>query len=105
MEVSTKTLTIVKQNSDEQIFIQFTDQTNVLDLLNATKISIEQSCGGSGTCTTCRIFVMKNLEALSPRTDIEQERALERRFSDNERLACQCQIKGSAEIRIPDYRK
>jgi ferredoxin, 2Fe-2S len=100
VEVSRKTLTIMTENAENLAIIQFQDKQNLLDLLNANKIRISQSCGGFGTCTTCRIFVQKNLAAFEKRTELETERAAERNFSDVERLACQCEISESAEIKI-----
>lgn len=79
----------------------FKGRVNVLDFLNAHKVIIEQSCGGNGTCTTCRFFVLKGEENLSPRTELELERAEERNFSPNERLSCQTEVFGSVEIEIP----
>ena len=101
MEDSTKTLIVRKQTLTEPHIIEFKGEQNLLDLLSANKISISQSCGGFGTCTTCRIFIQKNKSAFTTRTELEAERAEERRFSDQERLSCQCQISDSAEILIP----
>ena len=94
---STKTLTI----SEKFIEIDFKTPSNVLELLNANKISINQSCGGMGTCTTCRFFIRKNKEAFSKRTELGTERAEERSFHDLERLSCQTEVFDSAEIEIP----
>jgi ferredoxin, 2Fe-2S len=94
---STKTLHILG-NLD---VINFKSPQNVLELLNASDISIDQSCGGNGICTTCRFFVLKGAEFLSERSELEIERAEERNFLSNERLACQTEISGSAEIEIP----
>ena len=94
---STKTLTIL-ENSTE---LQFKEPIRVLDLLNAKKVGIDQSCGGFGTCTTCRFFIRKGLRSFSERTEIEKERADERDFLENERLSCQTTIFDSAEIEIP----
>jgi len=94
---STKTL-IIPQNNVE---LQFEEPITVLDLLNANDISIDQSCGGFGICTTCRFFILKNPEAFSERNETEQERADERSFEKNERLSCQTEIFGNAEIEIP----
>jgi ferredoxin, 2Fe-2S len=100
VEVSRKTLTIITENTEGPLVIQFQDKQNLLDLLNANKIGISQSCGGSGTCTTCRIFIQKNLASFEKRTELETERAIERNPSDDERLSCQCEILDSAEIKI-----
>lgn len=101
MEDSTKTLTVWKQTLAEPHIIEFKGDQNLLDLLRANKISISESCGGFGTCTTCRVFIKKNEAAFLQRTELEAERAIERNFSDLERLSCQCQIVDSAEILIP----
>lgn len=93
--VSTKTLTVLKYNDAKLGFvaeIELKQTENLLDLLNANKISISQSCGGFASCTTCRIIVTKGLETLKPREELEAERAKERSFADNERLACQLEI-------------
>ncbi|MBC7421009.1 MAG: (2Fe-2S)-binding protein [Bdellovibrio sp.] len=82
--------------------LNFKESVNVLDFLNAKKVSIAQSCGGNGTCTTCRFFVREGVENFSPRSELEIERATERDFLFNERLACQTEITGSAVIEIPD---
>ena len=94
---STKTLTIIGDFPE----LKFNGPTNVLELLNANNISINQSCGASGTCTTCRFFIRKGPESFSERSEVELERALERGFLKNERLSCQTTISDSAEIEIP----
>ena len=99
MNVATKTLSVLKLNSEfssakligiAEIEIKQTE--NLLQILNAHNIGISQSCGGFATCATCRIIVTKGLGAMSERQEIETERALERGFSENERLACQVEI-------------
>lgn len=93
--VSTKTLTVLKYNDAKLgsvAEIELKQTENLLDLLNANKIGISQSCGGFASCTTCRIIVTKGLETLKSREELETERATERNFADNERLACQVEI-------------
>lgn len=97
MADSTKTL-IIAQNNVE---LQFEAPILVLDLLNANKVGIDQSCGGFGICTTCRFFIRKNPESFSVRNETEQERADERDFQPSERLACQTEIFNNAKIEIP----
>lgn len=96
MSDSTKTLKI----SNLLRSIEFKPPANVLDLLNKNKININQSCEGSGSCATCQFIVLDGENNLSPRTEIESERALERNFAQNERLACQTVIVGFVEIQI-----
>lgn len=92
---TTKTLTVFKYNDAKSEFvseIKFKQTENLLDLLTAHKIGISHSCGGYATCTTCRIFVTKGLEYIKPREDLESERAIERGFTAQERLACQVEL-------------
>lgn len=66
-----------------------TDET-VLEVAIKNKIEINNSCGGSGTCGTCLVQVIKNPEGVAvPLSDVEQEMAADRGFRKNERLACQ----------------
>jgi ferredoxin, 2Fe-2S len=94
--VSRKTLHILPNN----ISIALSADENLLDTLNANKVSISQSCGGNGTCTTCRVFILHGKENCSPRTELEAERADERNFADNERLACQTEVFGDVDLEI-----
>ena len=99
MPVSTKTLHIV---GETKTFF-FEPNTNLLTLLNANRVSINQACGANGSCTTCRVIVRNGLDKLSVRSEIETERADERQFSENERLACQTQLYDSVTIEIPQF--
>jgi ferredoxin len=95
---STKTLKILGQDT----IILFKSNQNLLDILNDNKVSIDQSCGANGTCTTCRVITHSPAKNFSPRTDVENERAKERDFADNERLACQTNLIESVIIEIPE---
>jgi 2Fe-2S ferredoxin len=95
---STKRLTIVRNNTE----IKFFKTTNVLELLNANNIGINQSCGGSGICTTCRIIVLEGADSFSKMEDLEKETSIEKKFNSQERLACQAEILDSAVIEIPE---
>lgn len=95
MGVSTKRLSIFRFDGPalEKISeIESNESSTLLDLFNAHKISISQSCGGFASCTTCRIFVNKGVEKFPVRNELEAERAKERNFSVNERLACQVEL-------------
>ena len=80
--------------------MEFRAGDNLLDTLNANKVSISQSCGGNGTCTTCRVFILKGLDQCAPRTELENERAEERNFENHERLSCQTQLLGNVQLEI-----
>ena len=96
MTVSRKTHQILVNNFQ----LKCIEGSNLLDTLIANNVSIAHSCGGHATCTTCRVFIQKGLENCSPPTTEENERALERQFEFNERLACQLEVLGDIEITI-----
>lgn len=76
-------------------------ELSLLDLALKHQVPLNHSCGGMGTCTTCRVIVVEGLEDLEPRNEIEEERSEERGFSEEERLACQILAKTSLKLRIP----
>lgn len=90
-------ITVVNQG----VQIAIEGQASVLSLLIENNIDIDHSCGGFGTCGTCRIFVRSDLSCLEPRNEIEQERADDLGFSSDERLACQLCPRNGLEIEVP----
>ncbi len=65
-------------------------------------VEISHSCGGMGSCTTCRVFVEKCEEDLPPRTELELDIISQREFQDNERLSCQLPPLKGLVVRIPE---
>ena len=74
---------------------------SVLDVALAHKIPLNHSCGGMGSCTTCRIHVKSDLTALEPRNEVEQEMADMKGFKEEERLACQLAPADGLVVEIP----
>lgn len=75
-------------------------EESVLEAAERVKISIFNTCGGNGTCGTCRVRVLSDLSALPERNEIEAEFAMDRSFSEDERLACQLIPSKSITIEI-----
>jgi 2Fe-2S ferredoxin len=73
----------------------------ILEALIRSDVEISHSCGGNGTCGTCRIFVESGIEKLPPRTEVEVEIAADRGFEENERLSCQTISMDKLKIFIP----
>lgn len=73
----------------------------VLEAALKNKIELDHSCGGMGTCGTCRVWIISSLEPLEPRNEIEIEMANDRGFAEDERLACQLAIVNGLKFRIP----
>lgn len=98
--MSSKTPISFKVFPDDKIVSASHDESILQAVLRA-KIDLDHSCGGMGTCGTCRIFVNSGLERFAERGELEQEIALDREFCPEERLACQNLALDKIEIRRP----
>lgn len=78
--------------------------TSVLEVALSGGIPLEHSCGGMGSCTTCRVLVESDPTKTSPRTELEEEIAQGRGFKLNERLSCQLAPTNGLVIRVPRRR-
>ena len=100
MTVSRKTLTLAETFFQEEVKLEIdvksSTSVTLLDTFNANKISINQSCGGSGTCGTCRVEIIQGLENLSNQTADEVEFNL----ALNQRLSCQTKFNCDLTVKI-----
>jgi 2Fe-2S ferredoxin len=70
--------------------VSLSPELTLLEGLLEAGVPLEHSCGGFGTCGTCRVFVAPaSLPTLLPREGVELEMAKDRNFSAEERLCCQ----------------
>lgn len=92
-----KKITVVNNDLD----VPFEKESSILELLIENDIDIDHSCGGMGSCGTCRILIHSDHNILPKRNEIEQERADDLSFNDNERLACQLCPIDNLKIKIP----
>lgn len=81
--------------------VDISKKESVLDVALAHKIALNHSCGGMGSCTTCRVFVRSRLDILPGRTEVEQERADMMGFAEEERLACQLPPQDGLVVEVP----
>jgi ferredoxin len=61
------------------------------------------NCGGYGQCGTCIVEVVAGMDALSPRTAIEEKRFKNK--PDTYRLACQATVSGKVSIKTKPSNK
>lgn len=85
--------------------LEFNSEVSILDVALKNRIDLDHSCGGSGSCGTCRIFIIDGLEKLEPRGEVEAAMAEDRAFVKNERLACQIAPVDKVTIEIPKSKK
>ena len=81
--------------------IGFSESDSVLSALQKARVKIPSSCGGMGTCGTCRIEAVDSLHLIDEPNEIEIEMARERLFKEHERLACQVCPRAGLKIRLP----
>ena len=67
----------------------------ILEASLAGGIPHYHACGGNGECSTCRIFVQRGKEFLTPISEKEQAMRKRIAFPPNVRLACQTYVTGS----------
>lgn len=96
MSVSRKRLTIVETFFQEEITLELELKTGLkptlLEALNANKVSINQSCGGYGTCGTCRVEILEGHQSLDGVSEYEQQQAQELQLLPGQRLSCQTEL-------------
>lgn len=83
---SKKTKTVEVQGISRSL--QCYEGETLLECLIRHKVKINHSCGGMGSCTTCRVNIVTE-SGLSPRSSLEEDHAQARGFQKNERLSCQ----------------
>ncbi len=96
MTVSRKTLTLAETFFQEEVKLEIdvkrSNLVTILDILNANKVSINQTCGGSGTCGTCRIEIINSSNFLMQPSAYEMTAAIDLELLPDQRLSCQCEI-------------
>ncbi|MGE0632761.1 MAG: 2Fe-2S iron-sulfur cluster-binding protein [Pseudobdellovibrionaceae bacterium] len=85
--------------------VEIDETQTILETAIENRIDLEHSCGGMGSCGTCRIFVEKGLEKFDPRNEIEMDIAEDRKFLPEERLACQNHVFEGLEVKVPRQKK
>ncbi len=84
-------LKLIDSNGDAHI-LKLRKGTTLLDIAVDNSVDLAHSCGGMGTCGTCRVKLTVESGSCPERNEIETEMATERSFKENERLSCQLEI-------------
>lgn len=81
--------------------VTVSQDTSLLNAALESKIEINHSCGGNGTCGTCLIIIHEGLQNCKVRNELEDELASSRGLEDKERLACQLDFDGLIRVTLP----
>lgn len=87
----------------EPVTLSGAEGESVLDIALENNIELQHNCGGVCGCSTCHIYVTQGMEHLPEISEKEEDfidRAVNPRIES--RLACQCELHGDIEIRVPD---
>ncbi len=85
----------------EEKICELRGESTLLDVALNNKVDLDHSCGGMGSCGTCRIIVLEGLDRLEERGELEQDIANDREFHKEERLACQIHPVAGLKVKIP----
>lgn len=85
----------------ENKLVEASQGETLLEAFLRADIDISHSCGGNGTCGTCRVWVREGLSGLPARNEIEQEMADDRGFQPQERLSCQNHPCAGLVVEVP----
>lgn len=84
-----------------EVVVKANPGETLLDLAIRMKLPLQHSCGGMGTCGTCRVIVREGLNQLSSPGEVECEIIKDRGFGASERLACQNEPQDDLVVEIP----
>ncbi len=92
---------VIKNIEDATLETNETD-LSVLDIIHSNYIDWMHACGKKGRCTTCKMIVIKGIDNITDHNELEKKIISLGKLKENERLACQCQLKsGDIEIAVP----
>jgi ferredoxin, 2Fe-2S len=86
---------------DSDCFVIDEAHETVLEFFLSSGVQIDHSCGGNGTCGTCRIIVENFEDSVPERNEVEREMAEDRGLAPNERLSCQLPARAGMRVRVP----
>ncbi len=86
----------------KQQSVLIAQEESILDLALKHNIEINHSCGGMGSCGTCRIWFESDHYKSIALNELEREMKIDRNMSDQERLSCQVKPENGMVVRVPE---
>ena len=84
--------------------IETDEERSILDLALDHHVDLEHNCGGNCACATCHVIVKKGMDALSPKTEEEEDQLEDADgLTLDSRLACQAIVRGEVVVEIPGW--
>ena len=88
---------------NKEVTIEVQEGDSILDAAHDNDIQLNHNCGAVCACSTCQVYIDKEMDSLSEISDKEEDfidRAINPRI--NSRLGCQCIVTADIEVTIPD---
>ncbi|MBX2988181.1 MAG: (2Fe-2S)-binding protein [Bdellovibrionaceae bacterium] len=86
------------------LLVQASQNDSILEACLRAGVKLDHSCGASGSCGTCRVWVESGLTHLDTRNSVEAEMAHDRDFLPEERLACQTRVAAGLSLKSPRFK-
>lgn len=86
----------------ENRVVEASQDETLLEVALREGIELPHSCGGHGTCGTCRVWAVQGFEGLAQRNEVEQDMAQDRGFHPQERLSCQTYPVTNLVLELPE---
>ncbi len=82
------------------------EDITLLEAAESLGFPLNHDCGGSASCSTCRVEVMMGGEHLSE-IDFEEQDLLDREaFAEPyHRLSCQAKVRGDVVVQVPEEKR
>jgi len=77
--------------------------TSLMQAADLAKVELDRVCGGTCSCCTCKVLVLKGAYNLSKMDPAERSVLGEKFVEEGHRLSCQTQVKGPVHVQIPEY--
>ena len=82
--------------------VRVVHETNLMDAVLQTGLTLGQSCDGIALCGFCRVTVIEGLENLTPAESEEKKILAAEHAGNDERLACCARVHGPVTV-TADY--
>ncbi len=96
---------ITIRNLNNKEVSSLNNSQTILNIIQESGIDWMHACGGKGRCTTCKARVLLGIEHLGDRSKFEEKLINLNVLAADERLCCQCILKGDVTIEVPNENK
>ena len=83
--------------------VQVEPGTSIMDAGKQANVEIDSFCGGTCSCSTCKVLIRDGAKKLSKMAPNEQAVLGEKLVKEGYRLSCQATVQGVVHVEIPEY--